>query len=112
MKKIKKNISVYGFLCVLFCSSCNATFTGKVVSETEGIPLENITLVLQNYGCAPSIVVSTKTDKDGNFELEIPDIVMKCLDKKVSVYVSSEKYKADTYDLNSKKGNLIKLPIK
>ncbi len=98
-------------IVLLFNLGCSAVYKGQVVSEHDSIPLENVTITLQNYNCMPSIVVNTSSDKNGNFELHIPAVVRKCINKKVSIYLTKENYKPIFYELGkADKNTIIKMP--
>ena len=92
-KKINLTSFLLFTLLVLLCQGCSTIYSGQVVSELDGSPIENVHVVLQNADCSPSVVVSAVTDKNGNFQLHIPFILRSCVKKNANVSLTKEKYK-------------------
>lgn len=95
---------------LLINMGCTSVYKGTLVSAVDSQPIEGAEVVLQNYNCAPSIIVKTKSDKAGNFKLKIPTVIGNCLKGNVEVNVISETHTAVASKLESEKGkNIIKL---
>lgn len=99
-------------ICIIFCTGCSTIYRGQVVSETNGVPIANAKIVLQNNDCLPSIVINTTTDKLGFFEIEISSTMKKCLKEKFNVYLTNEKYQPTLYEIKGTKNNIIKMTPK
>ena len=93
LKKINLATLLLFVLLSILCPGCSTIYSGQIVSELDGSPLENVHVVLQNYNCSPSVVVSAATDKNGNFQLHIPFILRNCAKKNANVSLTKEKYK-------------------
>lgn len=82
------------FVCVLLFSKCNTVYKGQVISESTGKPLKGVSVTLQNYEKASSIIVSEITDIDGNFKLTIPSVLRPYVKKEANVYLTCDNFQA------------------
>ena len=104
---------LFSFIGLILFARCTSVYTAKVVSEKTGLPLKNITVILQNHNYLPSIVVKTETDSSGNFKLVIPFALRKFAKNEGKVYLSGEGVNPIDYELNKlNNGTLIKLSPK
>lgn len=71
------------------------TFKGKVVDDHLSVPIESVEIQL--FDCNDSIIATTITDKDGNFEFEVLKSKCPTLDASKSGY---EKIHQDIEELN------------
>ena len=100
-------------MALLFFTACSpktmGVIHGQVLEENTGKPVENATVVLQQYECLNGMFMKTVTNDDGRFSLDISQFLKMCNKKKVEFYLTKEDFRSQkcTYDTEIKNQNVV-----